>query len=270
MYSVHTLSVNKQKSLKKLHQKKYRDQYGQYLCEGYNLFCSALLIRKHAVNELIISNTLLHSSTGEKIVHDANSAQIPVYMCDESTMSSLADTVTPPGILFTMRAQLKGVSDLVKTEDSSILYFEKISDPGNLGTVIRTALWFGIKTILLSPDCVDPYNMKTIRSSAGAIFECEIYYRIPFEAVVDNFKIKNYQLIATVPSRGVALRKWKVNDKNIIVFGSESKGLSKKVLNSADLLISIYKSGNVESLNVAVAAGIILHEIALKAVRKDS
>jgi len=269
MIKVYPLSSNKQKILRKLQQKKYREQLGLYLCEGINLFSSAILSSKVNIKEIVLTRNLLNTKRGENILNTAQQEQIPTFVCDEETMRALAATVTPPGILFTIESHLKSLQDLAACDDHSIIYFEKVTDPGNLGTIIRTALWFGTNTIFLSPDCVDPYNTKTIRSSAGAIFNCDIYTQLSFETVEQIFKKRSYQFIATVPTRGIPLHDWKISQRKIIFFGSEAKGLSNKILQSADLLLTIYKIGNIESLNVAVAAGIILHEVALQSLRKD-
>ena len=174
-------------------------------------------------------------------------------------MQYLSDEKSPSGILFTVSLLQNTYDKMLANPETAIVYLEKISDPGNLGTLVRTAAWFGITSILLSPDCVDPYNPKTVRSSTGAIFICDMYRDIPFERVYADFKKRKYQFIATSPSNGIPLEHWRIPQRSLLFFGQEADGLSPNIVQKADILLSIEGSGNIESLNVSVSAGIIMH-----------
>jgi TrmH family RNA methyltransferase len=158
------------------------------------------------------------------------------------------------------RQKKSSLEMLMENSPDTLLYINGISDPGNLGTILRTAAWFGIKQILINHSCVDPYNTKTVRASAGTIFLVEIY-QISERQLFQFAEEKEYKLIATVPHGGTAIDKWKKVGRNIVMFGHESKGLSEETINHADESISIPGHGNVESLNLAVATSIILYEI---------
>jgi TrmH family RNA methyltransferase len=149
---------------------------------------------------------------------------------------------------------------LLTLEDKLLLYLDRISEPGNLGSILRSASWFGVKSILLSPECVDPWNPKAVRASAGSIFKLNIFTDLKFIFLKDRFKKKGYQFISTVVFDGLPLNEWKIGKKTIIFLGQEASGLSKEILKHVDGHINIPGAGNVESLNLSVATGIILYE----------
>ncbi|MBW2600163.1 MAG: RNA methyltransferase, partial [Deltaproteobacteria bacterium] len=134
-------------------------------------------------------------------------------------------------------------------------------DPGNLGTIMRTAAWFDVRQLILSPSCVDPFNTKAIRASAGTIFGMEIYRSVNPPQIRQFADKTGYSMIATVPRGGIPPGEWERGGKNIVMLGQEADGLSKELTEYADQLISIPGRGNVESLNLSVAAAIILYEL---------
>ena len=254
------LSLNKQKFLRKLQQKKYRQQFGMYLCEGFNLFESAIQSKNSDILDIVLSDNLLKVKKADFILTESKRFNIPLYTCDDNTMGKISDTVSPPGILFTIKSRLHGEDDLTSCHDDTILYFEKITDPGNLGTILRTALWFGIKSIFLSPECVDPLNLKTVRASSGSIFNIDLYYPIAASKVFQVFKNQGYHFIATAPEDGIKPEQWKVLKNNILFFGSEAAGLSPSILKTVNTILTVPRLGRIESLNLAIATGIILYE----------
>ncbi len=260
MFSPTLLSSNKLKQLRKLKQKKYRKQTNYILGEGLRLFEAALNASRIAIKELLISENFRKSNQGKFVLDVAEKRNIAVFITDESKMKAISEDVTPPGILFVVEKKTTNQISLLDIEDNIILYLEKISEPGNLGTIIRSACWFGVDTIILSPECVDPWNPKSVRASAGAIFETNIYTDVNFLWLKNNFKKKKYQFIATVVSDGIPLHQWSIDLKSILFLGQEASGLSKEIIKHADVHINIPGYGNVESLNLSVAVGIILYE----------
>ena len=140
-----------------------------------------------------------------------------------------------------------------------MLYLVEISDPGNLGTIIRTAVWFGIDHIMLSDCSVDPFNPKTVRSSAGAIFDAVIYENVGFPDVCKALRAEGYQFVATTPRDGTDLSSWMPSAGSVIMFGPEAEGLPEPLISQADVRVTIPQSGPAESLNLAVSAGIVLY-----------
>jgi TrmH family RNA methyltransferase len=250
------LSKNHHKWIRRLHQKKYRQEEKAFIAEGLNSLKSAMEMTHYPVKEVIVEKNY-GESIKNRIPDD-----IPIYTCSRKEMESISTEETPQGIVIICRQKEFSFDELEKNPSKNLLYLDKISDPGNLGTILRTAAWFNIKQILMSPFSVDLFNTKVTRASAGAIFGMEIYQSVDFDTLFQFAKRKNYKLIAAVPEGGTPVNKWEKTRKNIILLGHEAKGLSKEIIEQADRRISISSQGNVESLNLAIAAAIILYEIA--------
>lgn len=254
------LSSNKLKQIRKLKQKKYRNRYDCYLCEGFRLFNAAMNKADLEIRELVISDNFLNSAQGDLAFEKSKKKGIAVFITNESTMKSISEDISPPGIVFTVEKMSKNQIPLENLEDNIILYLERISEPGNLGSIIRSAGWFGIKSVILSPECVDPWNSKSVRASAGAIFDTIIYTDIKYLLLKEVFSKKKFTFIATVVSGDTPINKWRIGSKNILLFGSEADGLSNKIINDADIRLYIPAIGNVDSLNLSIAASIIMYE----------
>jgi len=252
------LSQNRLKYLKKLQKGKYRRQYGMYICEGWRLFEAA--IHRHAgkISEVILSDSFLDTNLRDRFFQYVKASGTPVFQTSVKEMKILSSEIAPQGILFTMPLPAGSNPPDSRITDPLVLYLEEISDPGNLGTIIRTAVWFGIKTIFLSHGAVDPYNPKVVRSSAGAIFDAEIYEDVSFSHLRKSLGTAGYKFIATTPRNGAELTSWKPITRSVIMFGREAEGLSGSLQSGADVRITIPQSGPAESLNLGVSAGIIL------------
>ena len=250
------LSKNHHKWIRRLHQKKYRQEEKAFIAEGLNSLKSAMEMTCHPVKEVIVEKNYAES------IKNCISDDIPVYTCSKKEMESISTEETPQGIVIICSKTEFSFETMEANPSKNLLYLEKVSDPGNLGTILRTAAWFGMKQIILSPFSVDLFNTKVIRASAGAIFGMEIYQSVDFDMLFQFAKRKNYKLTAAVPEGGIPINRWKRTRKNIILLGHEAKGLSEEIIEQADQRISIPPQGNVESLNLAIAAAIILYEIA--------
>jgi TrmH family RNA methyltransferase len=141
-----------------------------------------------------------------------------------------------------------------------ILLLDSIQDPGNVGTIIRSADWFGIKDVFLNLNCADIYNSKTVASSMGSIFNINFYQNQDLIKLAQDLKKYDYQIIAA-DSHGQD--RFETKSKTAIVIGSEAHGVSNQLLNLSDLRYKIKGQGKAESLNAAVACGIILYQLNL-------
>ena len=144
------------------------------------------------------------------------------------------------------------------TEMNGVLCLESISDPGNLGTIIRTAAWFGVDSIFLSSDSVDRFNPKVVRSSAGTIFRIHIFELSDLNEFFKTAAENGFTIIATTPHGGTSIYQYDFPAKSIILFGSEANGLSDDILSNSDITVSIPSKGSGESLNLAISCGIVL------------
>jgi TrmH family RNA methyltransferase len=255
------ISQAKLKTLIKLKLKKYRYYTKTYLCEGYRLFTAALASNSQGIREVILSDSFIKNSYYSNVLDICNQNKIPIYDCTDRTFKSLSDEKSPSGLIFVMSLSFFQNSDVFDISENIIIYIENIADPGNLGAIIRSASWFGIEHILLSPGSVDPFNPKVVRATAGGIFNLNLYLDIELETVTE-FGINNKSdFIGTIVQDGTSLSNWKVSDKNIIFFGNEANGLTKSALQILTKKITITGAAKLESLNLAVTAGIILNHL---------
>lgn len=228
-------SINNQliKDTAKLHKKKYRDINSQFLVEGYHLYEEAL-----KVNNIIQIFTTDETIKGNEVV----------YVTDQ-VLEKLTQTKNPQPVLTVCSKVESG-----KLSDR-VLILEEVQDPGNLGTLMRSALAFGFKTIVLD-NTVDIYNDKVLRSTQGAIFKLNI-----IEQETESFmeEHKDYKYYGTA-MKGESITKMSKQDKVAIILGNEGSGLSDNVLTKTDMNITI-KMQETESLNVGVAGSILMHHI---------
>ena len=229
------------KDYRKLNTTKGRKKSGLFLIEGEHLVEEAI---KHGVNfeEIIIS---------EGFDHDLELSNKALMYVTEEVMKSLSSLETPPGII----AIVKSVKER-KLSYNRVLLLENIQDPGNLGTLIRTADAFGFKTIIVSPDTVDPYNPKVLRAAQGSHFHLNILTRQVSEAVMAFKGLK----IGTSLDDAVYIDSFnKPDDDIMLVLGNEGSGLREDTLNMMDINAKIDMVGDSESLNVAIAGAILMH-----------
>ena len=174
---------------------------------------------------------------------------IEVYKVNDEIIRKLAYSENPEGVVFVCE-----YAKPLKTRDSynKIIYLDHISDPGNLGTIIRTAVAFNYDAVILSEGSVDLYNEKVLAATKGAIFAIDI--------LTDN--IRNYDvpiIVSTLNDKSEPLHKFGKLSEFILVLGNESHGVSKEICDIADQFVKIEMSDNIDSLNVAVAAGILMN-----------
>lgn len=151
------------------------------------------------------------------------------------------------------------IKDLFKTK-KHLVFLERIQDPGNLGTIIRSALAFSAGGIILSENSADPFNTKVIRASAGAVFNMPIVFIENLKAFISQAKQNNYKIIGTSSKVSKKLNDLNFNLPSVFLFGNEGVGLSKELLNSSDEIIKIPISSKVESLNLGVSVSLVLWE----------
>lgn len=152
------------------------------------------------------------------------------------------------------------LKDFFKTK-TPLIFVEHIQDPGNLGTIIRSALAFNAGGVLLSENSVNPFNTKVVRASAGAIFKLPVLIISDFNDVIRFAKKESFKIIATSSRANKSLHEINTKSPCVFLFGNEGKGLSKTLLDYADETVMISQSHEVESLNLGVAASIVLWEL---------
>ncbi len=246
------ISNSNKKHIRKLHSKKWRQRYGEFLLEGAKGIKEAIT---SGIEVVMLVIQVDKKSKFSDLLTLAKNNNIQIEECSKKQANSIKTTSTFPGILAVLKKKEQELKDL--KNNGPIVCLDHISNPGNLGTIIRTADWFGIKNILLSEGSVEAHNEKVVRSSMGSFFNVKIFESN--DLVSDLDKLEDYKIFG-LDITGEPLRDGKVQSQNyIIVFGSESHGISSAVEKKLDKRYTIEGAGEAESLNIAISAGITMY-----------
>lgn len=236
------------KFIKSLQLKKNRYEHKQYVCEGVKI------VEELVQNNTVNINCIYATETWKK----PNSLKnIPVDICSQKDLEKMSGLSTPPEVL----ALVDFYSKLeVEINPKINLFLDQISDPGNLGTIIRTADWYGLKTIFISRNCVDVYSPKVIQAAMGSHFRVRVV-EIDFNELINHY---TFESIYATAMTGISLNEISVDKSTLIIMGSESHGVSQEIFDLCSNRLTIPSFGTTESLNVSVATGIILHQLVCK------
>lgn len=238
------VSKNNQKikDLRKLNDKKYRQSLGLFKIENIKIIQDAFIAGFEP-------KKLFLTSKNKKLFDNFHHTEI--FEINEDICQSVSELDNPPGVIAVYQLP-KGKLDL----SENLVYLNNINNPGNLGTIFRTGVAFGFKNFILDETCADIFNQKTIQASKDAIFKINFVY--------DN-KIKHlqaikktHQLVATT-MKGEKIKK--INKQFCLILGNESHGIDQEILAMTDHQVTIPINSDMESLNVAIAAGIIFHQL---------
>ncbi len=238
------ISRNQVKLIRSLQQKKFREEHGLFIVEGLR-----------SIQEALRANASIESIFWTEAFSEKNSNHMNIISAVQNEsilmaeMKQLSPSTTPPGVLAVCKIPIFDSPDM----NRNFIYLDHISDPGNMGTILRTALWFGIHNIVLSEACIDPFNPKVVRGAMGAHFHISWIGTMPLCAFTD------YTVLGADYRGNSILAVKKIPDKWVLVMGSEAHGISSDVHDELDQLIAIPKVGTGESLNVGVSMGILLH-----------
>lgn len=246
-----SVTNKKIKEIHKLKENRNIKKYKKYLIEGVHLVEEAL--KSELVEEIIVSENFTNSKVFDNFYGE-------VTIVSENVFKSLTDTVTTQGVIAVCKIKNKQL-DISKY--SRVLIIDQIQDPGNLGTIIRTADAFSFDCIILGKGTTSIYGQKVIRSTQGSNFHIDCFDNIDILDVIP--KMEDFDLYATSLKGDRYLEKIdSVGEKVAVIFGNEGSGVSEEILDKVNNLLKINMTGQAESLNVAVAAGIVMHYIATK------
>lgn len=238
----------KLEDIKKLQQKKYREQFGHFLVEGEHL---VLELQKAAQDNPLLTRSELYV-TG---TYEHWPSPFRTQLITERQMAQIADTKTPQGIIAVVPIAALTVSAPATGEKA--IYLHEVQDPGNLGTILRSLAWFGGFRCLLSPGSVDPFNPKVVRASMGAIFHTPIEQDVS----LDNLT-QRYPRIACLDMEGERLPNPAFSQFDCYLFGNEARGVPSEALQQlAATPFTIPGSGLIDSLNLASTVTLCAYEL---------
>lgn len=249
------MTQNELKILSSLKIKKYREKYSMFLIEGFHLVEECLKSEKYEILTILL-NESFDKTKFEIIAGFLVNSKVKIDYLDDKSFTKIIETQNSQGIA----AVVKKPEHTVNIPDNIFLIIavDKISDPGNLGTIIRTCHWFGVDLLLLSKNSADLYNSKVLRSSQGSIFHINIIDELELNEILKDLSEKNFSVYVTDLNSSDNLNDVHFENKSVIVFGNESRGVSNLLINNSKNF-KIKSFANCDSLNVAVSTGIILN-----------
>ncbi|GGM18332.1 tRNA/rRNA methyltransferase SpoU [Pseudomonas asuensis] len=236
--------------IKKLHQKKYRAEFGYFLVEGEHLL---LELQKAALQNPLLQSSQLYVTTA----YEHWQSPFKTHVISDRQMAQIADTQTPQGIIAVVPMPSRVAPVAARGDNEHAIYLHEVQDPGNLGTILRTLAWFGNFRCLLSPGSVDPYNPKVVRSSMGAIFHAPMELDVELDTLRTRF-----ERIACLDMQGDPIQSASFKSFDCYLFGNEARGVPHDQLRTLNAQpFTIPGCGVIESLNLATTVNMCTYEI---------
>ena len=239
---------------------KGRHKERKIIVEGVRLVREAFL-SDWSIEKSFITENFSNSSQWPEFKEYFKQKKINFSIIQSKNFRELADTENPQGIIVIVKHPSTVPENQLYKLDF-ILILQSIRDPGNLGTLIRTADWFNTKAIILSHDCVDFFNSKVLRSSMGSIFHLPVLESNDLKKTIKKLKQNNFQIVATSLNAANVLEDINFIKPVVLILGGEANGVSADIVALANIDTRIWKYGKAESLNVAIAGAILMNHIA--------
>lgn len=238
-----------------------RRKDGKFVAEGIKMFLEAPL---ELIEEVYISEELekkVQKVFPEDRAFAEKLSRVNYEVVTDSILKKMTETVTPQGIVSVIKIKEQKLEEITDVEKPLIIMLENLQDPGNLGTILRTAEGAGVDGIILSRDCVDIYNPKVTRSTMGSVFRMKFAYVDDLNDTISILKKKGIRVYAAALDKNSASYDSRDFSKgSAILIGNEGNGLKEETINASDETIFIPMVGQVESLNASVAAAVIMYE----------
>jgi TrmH family RNA methyltransferase len=242
------LSKSQISFIKSLHQKKYRKEHGLFIVEGIKSI-------KEFIQSSYHIHTIFYNSEQYNLLPKLP-ANINLFEVKNVELDKISTLQTPQGFLALVHITKNKKLDQKELKNQFTLVLDGVQDPGNMGTIIRTADWFGFKNIICSADCVEVFNPKTVQATMGSLTRVNI-----FEADLPAFLSDNSLPVFGALLDGESIYKTQWGNEGLVILGNEGKGISPEVIKKINKPVTIPRIGEAESLNVAVSAAIFCAEL---------
>lgn len=251
---------------KKLKVKKYRQENGEFMIEGVRLIEEA--VQSGAIIRYCLCSDNLEGDRVKSLLKDMKDNGVKVFETEDKFIEDICDTKTPQGILAVVRMKEHDMNGIVDKSDF-IIVLDRIQDPGNLGTMIRTADAAGAQGVIISDGTVDPYSPKVLRSTMGSIFHIPVVHADSIGEAIQSLKKKGYKVYVSSLEGSSPYYREDYRGKTAIVIGNEANGVDGNIYALGDRMIKIPMPGSAESLNAGIAAGILVFEVARQRMDVD-
>jgi TrmH family RNA methyltransferase len=236
---------------------KERREQGLFVAEG--LQCAREALTSKNGPEIKI---LYGTESGLSKVSEFDLNGVEVVEVSEAVMKAMSDTVSPQGLISLCYKPESEISELVATGSSRFIYLNEIQDPGNAGTILRTADAMGISAVITSPDSVDMYSPKVVRSTAGSLWNIPVFEGISFSDL--DKRLPNAQKFLLSSHAATSILDLEISGDCIAIFGNEARGVDAASLGKSVTEVTIPMAGRAESLNLSAAASIVMFTLSTK------
>lgn len=262
MDTIKSKDNNKIKYVRSLDAKKKREEENAFIVEGIKFVCEAINEKQNIIY-LLFSEQSLNKSDMKELYDYSVELGLEAHVCDEDVFKSAADTINAQGVIAVV-GKNEYDTDYILKNYRFIIMCDRIQDPGNLGTIIRTADAFGPAAVILNKGCVDAHNPKVVRATAGAVFRVPFVYMDSDMDIIKSLNNNGFKIVSTVVESEHSFDDIQEENKICVVIGNEGQGVSREIVDNSHLNITIRMPGRAESLNASIAAGICIYEIRKK------
>ncbi|WP_312667747.1 23S rRNA (guanosine(2251)-2'-O)-methyltransferase RlmB [Tissierella praeacuta] len=247
------------KEIKSLYRKKGRIKNNSFIIEGMKAIEEAI-DNNYPIKNIIYTDQILKIKDGEAFFERIKKLNNIIYV-PNNIFKDISDTENPQGVLGVAEIKYNEMREVKDKERPFLVFLDGVQDPGNMGTIIRTADAFNVDGIIITDGCVDPYNPKVVRATMGSIFRVPLYYVSDGIEELKSFKDINMSIYSTSLTESIPIYEVDFNEGVVLIIGNESNGVSEEIFSLSDKLIKIPMIGGAESLNAGVAASIIMYEV---------
>lgn len=248
------------KEIRHLKRRKYREESKSFFIEGLRLveeaFCEGTDVMK-----VLISKSFASNEKSRRLLNVIEQRKYEAFMVEDRLFEELSETETPQGIMAVVRMKEYSMDSIITPEGDFYVILESIQDPGNLGTIVRTADAAGATAVILSKGCVDIYNPKVLRSTMGSVFHVPAVYSDDLKAAIINLKAAGVNILASHLKGTANYFNVDLKRKVAIIIGNEANGISEEIALLSDMLVRIPMPGRAESLNASTAASILIYDV---------
>ena len=250
---------DKVKYTKSLLKSKNRNKESKFIIEGYRILTLAIECNAK-IDYVFINEDFQKKTEYVEFLEILKSKNINTYKTTNKIFNELVDTESTQGILAVVKFNQRTIQENLKDEHRFVVILDRIQDPGNMGTIIRTADAAGVDAIIALKGCVDIYNPKVIRSTMGSIFDMNVIHATQEEAL-RILKLKNFDIVSSYLDTNNYYNTVEYNYKTALVIGNEANGINDELVSKSDVLVKIPIYGKAESLNAAISSAILMYEI---------
>lgn len=252
------MAIRGAKQILALKKKRGREAEGKFLVEGVRLCEEAL--GSPAVEQVLFAREALESDRLRRLIERFREQGTPVQETDRRALQAFCEAVTPQGIVVVVRKEGWDRAQALKG-GGPVVVLDRVHDPGNVGMILRTAEAAGASAAFLTEGSVELHNPKAVRASMGAVFRLPAFERAALTETLDLLRAQGYRVVAADVRGGVSYREVPPGPRTALLLGGEASGLAEEARRLVDATVTIPMRGRTESLNVAVAAGIILFSL---------